>query len=241
MILNHNRKEYTNRVYNFLKPYATSYDVEIFDNGSTIPEEVSEYTTYRTEQNCYFGGGLNLTMELFLESKEYDSLLFMSNDIILHGYRFVDHLRDVMFTEDFALVSPVVIQPEETQCFWPTMHNWAAPKTRQVPWVDFMCPLIRRDVVEAVYPYSSELLYGWGQDIYTGIVCGNNGWKVGVTDRLSVVHFSAQTTKDNKADITLNQYTSRATQGMMNFFSTAGLMDRFHEMRSLSKNYTYSE
>jgi GT2 family glycosyltransferase len=239
IILNHNRKAYTNQLYETLIPYAKSYDVEVLDNGSTNEDEVSQYTSYRTDQNCYYGGALNLGIELFLQNIQYDSLLFMNNDIILHGYTFVDHLRHVMFTENFGVVSPSVLQPEVTQCYWKQMHNYSAPTTRTVKWVDFMCPLIRRDVAEAVYPFHHDLLYGWGQDVYTGLVCEERGWKIGVTDHATVIHMSSQTFKDNKSDITTSEYGNKAMAGMVQFFSRIVQVSTLNNMRAWGSTYSY--
>lgn len=242
VILNHNRKEYTDRVHRMVIPYAQDdYDVIVLDNGSTDPSEISAHTTYSVDENCYFGGGFNLAMQIMQENPEYDSMLFMSNDIILHGYNFISKLRNVMFTEDYAVVSPTVLQPEEGQCFWKQMHNWGSSKTRPVKWVDFMCPLIRRDVLHTIGQYDLDLIYGWGLDIYTGVVCEDNNWKIGVTDSLSVIHFSAQTVKDNKSNLTMSEYAQKAELGMFNFFKKNDRMQDLQNMRSFGMNYTYSE
>ena len=240
LILNHNRREYTDRVYDMIAPYAGDlYDVAVFDNGSTDTSEISKRTTHGTDKNYYFGGGLNITFDMILDSPQYDSLLFMSNDIILHGYNYIKKLRSIMFDEDYALVSTSVIQPEVGQCFWKQMHNWGASETRQVRWVDFQCPLIRRDVIEKIGQYDMDLIYGWGPDVYTGVVCEENGWKVGVTDTLSTVHFSAQTTKDGKSDITQQEYSRLAEQGMYSFFQKAGKLKELQSMRNFGMNYSY--
>lgn len=240
VILNHNRREYTNRVYRMLMPHIKDIcDLVVIDNGSTDKNEISEYTTYTTDQNCYFGGGFNLAMQIIRENSEYDSLLFLSNDIIFHGYNFVQKLRQVMFEEDYAIVSPTVLQPEEDQCFWKQMHNWGIDETRQVKWVDFMCPLVRRDVIEEIGQFDMDLIYGWGLDQYAGVVCEDKGWKVGVIDTLSIIHFSAQTTKDGKSDISTEEYSSRANRGVYSFFSKIGRTDALERMRQFGINYTH--
>ena len=65
VIYNHNMADLTDQLFEALKPYEKDlYDTVIIDNGSR-PEEKSKYTTYETEKNCYFGGALNLAMDLF--------------------------------------------------------------------------------------------------------------------------------------------------------------------------------
>lgn len=242
VILNHNRKEYTDRVYKLLAPHTKNMcDLVVIDNGSTQEDEISEYTMYRSEKNYYFGGGFNLAMQLVHDNAEYDSLLFLSNDIVFHGYNFIHKLRQILFEEDFAVASPAVLQPELGQCHWKQMHNWGAKETRPVQWIDFMCPILRRDVIEKIGQYDMDMMYGWGLDQYTGVVCEDNNWKTGVTDLLSIIHFSAQTTKDGKSDISLQEYCNRAERGVFVFFDKINELNRLARMREFGVNYSYNK
>lgn len=242
VIINHNRKEYTNRLYRSLKPYeADDYELYVFDNGSTDSAEVSEFTSFTSEENTYYGGGLNIIFSVMLENPQYDSLMVFNNDVIVHPYTFIKTFRERLFNEKYHILSPSVIQPEEGQCFWPQMHNWGSSNTRPVRWVDFMCPIFKREFVEEIQQYDSKLIYGWGQDVYSGIVCEQKGWKVGVLDVLTVIHLSAQTYKDSKSDINHSEYSNRATQGMHEFFVGANLINKMHEFRSWGMNYKYQE
>ena len=75
-ILNHNLPEYTNFLYNELKRHQTdSHAIFVFDNAST-PEGQPDVIHLRTDENCYFGGAMNLMFDYILENEEYDSLLF---------------------------------------------------------------------------------------------------------------------------------------------------------------------
>lgn len=242
VIMNHNRKEYTDRLYRWLKPYEQNdYDLFVFDNGSKDAREISEFTTFRSDENTYYGGGLNILFSLLLDNPQYDSMLVLNNDVILHPYRFVRTLKEAMVLGEFDIVSPSVLQPEEGQCFWPQMHNWGVNVPRQVKWVDFMCPLLSRRLVETITHFDPEMKYGWGQDVWSGIVCEQNNWKVAVLDYLSVVHLSAQTYKDNKSDISHQEYSNKATAGMVTAFNSAGLISKMHEFRAWGQNYKYGE
>jgi hypothetical protein len=97
IILNHNLPDYTDLLYESLKPYERDdYDLMVFDNGST-PEGRSKYTTYASETNGYFGGGFNAAMEIVLADEKYDSMLFLNNDLTVFGMNFVKSLRESMF------------------------------------------------------------------------------------------------------------------------------------------------
>jgi GT2 family glycosyltransferase len=236
-ILNHNLPEYTNFLYDELKKHQTNnYDVFVFDNASS-PEGKAKVTHLATDENCYFGGAMNLMFDYILENKEYDSLLFLSNDVLLHGYNFVDTLRKEMFEQDYTILSPSVIQVRLEQDMWKQMHNYGTKNVRQVPWVDFMSPLIHRRLIEEIHQFSMDLIYGWGLDIYSGIVCEKKDWKIGIVDYISVPHLVAKTTKEKKADITIEQYCEYASNGMNNFFLNSGLVQEQQKMMYLAQSY----
>ena len=80
-ILNHNLSDYTDMLYESLKPYErTDYDIFVIDNGST-GTGISKYTALRSEQNVYFGGGFNAAMDFTIQNKQYDSMMFLNNDL----------------------------------------------------------------------------------------------------------------------------------------------------------------
>jgi GT2 family glycosyltransferase len=110
-ILNHNQPKITDDLYSMLEKY---YDVVIVDNGSK-KENFSKDTKLWLKENRFFGGALNEIISYMLEKDEYDSLLFLNNDLILHGYNFVEALRAGL-DQGFDLVSPCIIQPHGDQC-----------------------------------------------------------------------------------------------------------------------------
>lgn len=228
--------EMTDSLWESLKPYEQDdYDLILIDNGSK-PEGKSQYTTYETEKNCYFGGALNLAMQLFLDSKEYDSLLSLNNDLILQGPNFIKILREEMFKGDYKIISPCVLQVEN-QCKWKYMHCWNTSGTRDVKWVDFQAPLLHKNLIEEIKQFPYDLIYGWGQDVLSGIICEQKGWKVGVVDKCPLIHHSAKTYKEGKSDLDLTTYCRNAEGGMFNYFQKENLIDKFHEFRHLSSNY----
>jgi GT2 family glycosyltransferase len=194
-----------------------THDVLIFDNASS-PEGKPNVVHLQTLENCYFGGAMNLVFDFILENEEYDSLLFLSNDVILHGYNFVDTLRKEMFEQDYTILSPSVLQVRLEPDMWKQMHNYGTQNVRQVPWVDFMSPLIHRRLIEEIKQFDNRLIYGWGLDIYAGLVCEQKGWKIGIVDYLTIAHLVAKTTKEGKSNITFEEYCRLAQTGMDDFF-----------------------
>jgi hypothetical protein len=240
VIYNHNLPEMTDSLWESLYPYRNdNYDMILIDNGST-PEGKSKYTTHETGQNCYFGGALNIALEYFTECDEYDSLLSLNNDLILQGPNFIKTLQDEMTKGDYKIVSPCVLQVK-SQCNWKYMHCWNTNGTRDVKWVDFQAPLIHKDFINYIKQFPNELMYGWGQDVLSGIICEQQGWKVGVVDTCPLIHHSAQTYKAGVSDIDLTTYCRNAETNMFNYFQQAKLYDSFMQFRKLSAEYTYEK
>ena len=143
-----------------------------------------------------------------------------------------------MFKGDYKIISPCVLQVN-SQCKWKYMHCWNTNNTRDVKWVDFQAPLLHKDFIEKINQFPDELVYGWGQDVLSGVICEQEGWKVGVVDKCPLIHHSAQTYKEGKSDLDLTTYCRNAEGGMFNYFQNNGLIEKFHEFRHLSANYEF--
>ena len=98
---------------------------------------------------------------------------------------------------------------------------------------------LHKDFIEKINQFPDELMYGWGQDVLSGVICEQEGWKVGVVDKCPLIHHSAQTYKEGKSDLDLTTYCRNAEGGMFNYFQNKNLMDKFNEFRHLSSNYKY--
>lgn len=258
IILNCNLPDYTDMLVESLLPYRKDeYDVMVFDNGST-PEGMSKHTTYRSETNGFFGGGFEAARQITLANSEYDSLLFMNNDLTVHGMNFVTALRNVMFRSfmhptcmedpltgletvlDIDVVSPCFFNIEpQGQCHWKTMHCWSSTFPRLVPFVDMQSPLMSRRLLEAIGETDVDLMYGWGLDVYMAHVCRSNGWKMAVCDNVSMLHHNSLTVKRGVAGIDIPTYCRNAEIGQRNFFVKKNLLREFNEIRNLGEQYTY--
>ena len=144
-----------------------------------------------------------------------------------------------MFEGGYKIISPAVIQPEKNQCFWPTMHCWNSDVVRDVPWIDFQCPLIHRDLIEEIGQFDEDLVFGWGNDVYSGVVCESKGWKMGVVDFCTAIHLSNATVQKNKDNPIIKNYNAYAEQGMVKFFQKIDKMKDLVEFRNKAQNYRY--
>jgi GT2 family glycosyltransferase len=255
-ILNHNLPDYTDMLYGSLKPYErTDYDLFVIDNGSSI-EGKSKHTSLELDENVYFGGGFNAAMQYTLENKQYDSMMFLNNDLTVHSYNFVRALREEMFEDMFDdllagkwvnreikydIVSPSFYNIEpKGQCHWKSMHSWSAKNTRPVDYIDFQCPLISRRLLEEVKEISPDLKYGWGICFYFALLAKQKGWKLGMVDRCCVLHHNSLTVKKGVAGIDIPTYCRLAEEGQYKFFQKNNLLQDYTQLRTKAQNYEYN-
>lgn len=238
-ILHYNSTQYTDVLYELLKPYEKDiYDLVVLDNGSD-PGKESKYASLKLEKNMYYGGGLDAFMNYFIENPQYDSMALLNSDLIVHGYNFIHALRNELFAEeDLVIVSASVIQPAKDQCHWKSNHNWNSKTIRYVPWADYQCVLLKRKFVEHVGGFGSR--FGWVQDIMSGIICSDKGWKIGVCDWIPVIHLGNRTVKDHKdsKDPIIVNYNFLADQEMYQYFQqNEELWNKFIDQRKLAEEY----
>jgi hypothetical protein len=247
VILHWNTTQYTDQLYEMLKPYERDdYDLVVLDNGSD-EGKVSKYASISTGQNVYFGGALNLVMDMILEDSRYDSLMYLNNDLIVHGHSFIPTIRESAFKYGFNVASPCIIQPEQTQNHWKQMLCWGQSQPRDVKWIDLQCPLISKKFIRHLkeqskdgYCIDSSLIWGWGIDIWFGIEMEKIGMKTAVLDCVPVVHMGSATVKAHLDHPVIGSYWHNAEMGQAEFFRKTNLVGDYLRMRQWSENYVIS-
>jgi hypothetical protein len=218
LILHYNTLDLTNSLYESLEQFQSDdYDLFILNNGAE-KEQDSEYPSLYTNENLYFGGGLDWAFKYMIEHTEYDSLLFLNSDLIIEGENFVKILRNEMFKNDLKIASFSLIEnfvDTKTKTVYPQMANWKSEEIRLVPWVDFQCPLLHRELIEKIGGFSSKIKFGYAHHYICAFVCEENNWRIGVSDKKVVTHIGAQTaTKMWSWD----KYVKKAHRQMRNYF-----------------------
>jgi glycosyltransferase involved in cell wall biosynthesis len=234
--LNHNLPQWTDSLVNQLQkdPLFKQCELIVVDNGSKI-EPLAKSTTHQLEENIFFGGGFNVVLDYFLTT-DHDYLYFLNNDLIFHGPSFLTtSLREAKQTHA-AVYSPSVINASMEQCHWKQMWNWGQG-LREVKWVDFQCPLIRRDVLEIIKQYPNELIYGWGLDFYTGCVTEQNNLKTIVSDTNTITHMNSLTFKENKINIGISEFCANAEINMHNYFRNSEMESLYLSLRQYGETY----
>lgn len=239
IILHYNTPEITKPLFDSLYQYERNdYATYILDNGSDANKTFNLDRCIKLKNNIYFGGALNLAFQYILNYNEYDSLLFMNSDIVIDNPNtFVNELR--YYLSDFTIISPAIQQPV-TPCYWKQMHQWNSNTIRQVKWADFQCPLIHRRFIDKVKQYDCDLMYGWGNDVISGMICEENNWKIGVCDNINVVHLDGYTTKKFKNLPGISDYNYNAEKNMFQYFNKINKMNDFINYRLYGENYNFS-
>ena len=134
------------------------------------------------------------------------------------------------------MVSPCNIEGNAGQNFWPIMHCWYKKEPRVVPWIDFVCPFIHRRLVEEIQQFPTWWRSpSYGFDDYCSIICNRKGWKIGVSDSVTIFHIGQYTYRDSfgeRADDGLDLYTMQ-NKHRANFdwnFEKSGLVEEHYEL-----------
>lgn len=217
--LNHNLPKLTDNIYNQLQNCIRDKDeIIVVDNGSET-KNIAKNTTHRLESNIFFGGGVNVILDYFLNETNQDYLFILNNDLIFHGHNILETIENEISENKLDVYSPSIINASIEQCYWKQMHNWNTGNVRLVKWIDFQAPVLSREICNIIKEYPSELIYGWGLDFYTGIIAEEYNMKTGVSDNIVFTHLDGQTFKQDKINIGLNEFCQRAEYNMNRYFN----------------------
>ena len=234
--LNYNQPKLTDNLVKQLKRDTSlnQYDLMVVDNGST--KRKAKSTTHKLSKNLYFGGGLNEVLRYFLQTNHEYFVLF-NNDLIFHGLRLIGNMVRELEENDLALYSPSITNIGTDQCFWKQMWNWGTYSVRKVPFIDFMCPLFRRDLAEIIVQFPQELILGWGSDFYAGIIAGKYRLKIGVSDNITLSHLLSQTFRTGAIGVKEKDFNHQADINMHRYFYNSEYKDKFIEFYQKGTQY----
>ena len=235
VVLNHNLPDLTDNCASQLQRSIGDNELWVLDNGSD-KAPLAKSTTHTIPQNVYLGGAFRVALDYFKQSN-HDHLFFLNNDLIFHGYNFIPTILNEIQTHDIALYSPSVINAGPGQCHWKTMWNWGTGTVREVPFIDFQSPVIRKDLALAINDFPPELFH-YGLDFYSCLIANKNNLKIGVSDNLTICHLENQTAKNNLIEgFTENSFPSQANTSMINYFMSSPYKDKFLELREKGSQY----
>jgi GT2 family glycosyltransferase len=222
--LNYNQPELTDNLVEQLKRDNTfsQHELMVVDNGST--KELAKSTTHKLPKNIFFGGGLNVIMDYFL-STDQDYLVLFKN------------MLSEIKQSNLDLYSPSITNSSKDQCHWKQMWNWGTQSVRKVDFIDFMCPIFSRKFIEAIKQFPNELFLGWGPDFYAGIFAQENGFKIGVSDNITLTHLVSQTFKTGAIEMKESDFCKQADTNMHQYFFSSPYKEKFLEFRQTNSTY----
>jgi len=234
--LNHNLPELTDNIVEQVKQSKyIDYELMVVENGSQEPRAKS--ATHVLDHNVFYGGGINVILDYFLKTN-HDYLMVLNNDLIFHGYNFIQEMISTAELFNLSVLSPSIINAETTQCHWKQMHCWCTNDVREVKWIDFQAPMLRRDICEKIIQFPTELYLGWGVDFYTGLVAAKHGLKIGVHDGVTITHLNSQTFRQNKLNIDTKIFCFNAEKNMNDYFKNHEYQ-AYLLLRNYGEAYTY--
>jgi len=155
---------------------------------------------------------------------------------VFHGPKFLQQSLKEAEKSNAAVYSPSIINASMEQCHWKQMWNWGEG-LREVRWIDFQAPLLRRDILEKIQQFPNELMYGWGLDLYAGCIADKHNLKTIVSDFNTITHMNSLTFKQNKINIGVSEFCRAAETNMYHYFSKSEYNSVYLSLRDYGQNY----
>jgi hypothetical protein len=166
IILHHDSsKEYTNALMKQLEP-RTSFMI----NSSIL--------------GTHFTESFNVALETFMQSK-FSHVVVCNNDIDLDYDRLIQLENAVRRKK--GIFSPIVNSPHNA-----VMSKKGNATYRKVPWVEFVCPIISKDVVKKIGLLDTGMPRGWGIEIDYCYRAKQAGFNTYLIQDVSVHHYGGK-------------------------------------------------
>lgn len=151
-----------------------------------------DYRVYDSSINqTHFTKSFNRAIQEVLESQGvYDYVMICNNDISLTA-RDVEML-EVALNGRKGIFSPVVNSPHAR-----VMSRYGNDLIRQVPWVEFVCPIIHRDVIEAIGLLDEGMPRGWGIELDYCYRAKKAGFGTYLVQDIAIQHYGHKSQADH--------------------------------------------
>jgi hypothetical protein len=175
LILDYQNRELTENLL------ATFPDAIVINQGN----DYSYRNEIRLDENVGFTKGWNLGIQRIFD--DYDSFWIMNSDIQTEAVCF-DKLKEVLESHPrLGIVSPYCNSPHAL------MHRQTQTWLRYTSFVEFVCPIIRKEVISKIGYLDESFIKGWGVEYDYCWRTRRNGYSVGVYDLVGVNHLEHAT------------------------------------------------
>jgi GT2 family glycosyltransferase len=165
---------------------STEYTVQLI--GKIMPR--SGHIVDSSKLGTHFTESFNVALETFMQSK-FSHVMICNNDIDLDYDRLIQ-LENVVKGKK-GIFSPVVNSPHTA-----VMHKQGDAVQRKVPWVEFVCPIISKDVVKEIGLLDTKMPRGWGIELDYCYRAKQAGFNTNLIQTVSVHHYGHKSQVDHE-------------------------------------------
>jgi hypothetical protein len=164
--------------------------VEYTDN---LMERLIPRASFIIDSNKYktqFTDSFNLGLRAFIQSK-FSHVMICNNDIDLDYDRLIQLENAVRRKK--GIFSPVVNSPHNA-----VMSRVGDDQIRQVPWVEFVCPIISKDVVKQIGLLDEGMPRGWGIELDYCYRAKKAGFNTYLVQDIAIHHYGHKSQSDHE-------------------------------------------
>jgi len=164
---------------------STEYTVQLI--GKIMPR--SGHIVDSSKLGTHFTDSFNVALETFMKSK-FSHAMICNNDIDLDYDRLIQ-LENAVRNKK-GIFSPVVNSPHNA-----VMSKQGNDTYRKVPWVEFVCPIISKDVVKEIGLLDTGMPRGWGIELDYCYRAKQAKFSTNLIQTVSVEHYGHKSQADH--------------------------------------------
>jgi GT2 family glycosyltransferase len=150
-----------------------------------------DYRVYDSSINqTHFTESFNRAIQENLHN-DYDYVMICNNDISFTATDF--EALEIILNGKRGIFSPVVNSPHAG-----VMSKKGDKVFRQVPWVEFVCPIIHRDVIKAIGLLDKGMPRGWGVELDYCYRAKKAGFNTYLVQDIATHHYGGKSYSDRE-------------------------------------------
>lgn len=159
------------------REYTKNIELGILDREYTIIDSSYLETKFSESFNIGIIKGFNK-----IKSNDYSHIMICNNDITLNSDIL---LKLEEYIQDYSgIFSPTVNSPHAG-----VMSKKGDLDLREVPWLEFICPIFSSDIINDVGFLDMNLSYGWGVELDYCYRAANIGYKTFLVQNVRIQHY----------------------------------------------------
>jgi GT2 family glycosyltransferase len=149
-----------------------------------------DYSVYNSSVNqTHFTESFNRAIQEALHT-DYEYLMICNNDISLTA-------RDVEMLEVALNGRKGIFSPTLNSPHWKVMTRTGDEFIREVPWIEFVCPIIHRDVIKAIGVLDEGMPRGWGVELDYCYRAKKAGFSTYLVQDIQIEHYGHKSQTDH--------------------------------------------